>query len=161
MDLTVANEIAIGIRTSGTTPIDPYGSEEDINRLLKVVTEDSFVLPSHRRVLLCTREVVSIPLDAYGRIELRSTWARMGLLAPPTSADPGFHGNLTMEVFNASERPIIIRAGDVMWSLILSPIYPGTTVPPYNGRYQGQEGLTLPKPLIRKVVQDNPLFYRG
>jgi deoxycytidine triphosphate deaminase len=91
--------------------------------------------------LFCTQQVVNIPNDAIGHICLRSSYARMGLLTPPTVADPGFKGQLTLEIYNAGP-PLVIDLGDELWQLVLVPAYPGTPV--YKGKYQGSEGITLP-----------------
>ena len=87
-----------------------------------------------------------MPEEYFGLVCLRSTWARLGLLAPPTIIDPGFRGYLTMEMWNSNERGIMIRTGDKVWTLVMLP---AANLPPYNGRYQGQkEGVTLPKAFL-------------
>lgn len=85
---------------------------------------------------------MALPEGMAGIICLRSTWARIGLIAPPTIADPGFLGTLTMEVYNANQSPVLIREGDSIWHmLIVTALFEEL----YVGRYQGQNSLTLPK----------------
>ena len=104
------------------------------------------VLERHQRALFSVQEYIEMPEEYFGLVCLRSTWARLGLLAPPTIIDPGFRGYLTMEMWNSNERGIMIRTGDKVWTLVMLP---AANLPPYNGRYQGQkEGVTLPKAFL-------------
>lgn len=140
MDLTVSGEIYISKR-SGV--IDPY-SQPTIDDAF-VLDLLPFQLLPYTQALLATRETVRITENQLGFIGLRSTWARLGLIAPQTVADPGFNGVLTMEVFNSSRNPILIQEGDAIFHMFTVPT--SGFVPRYKGRYQGQCGLTLPKSL--------------
>lgn len=71
-------------------------------------------------------------------VELRSTWARQGLLIPPTIVDAGFHGNLTFEV--VAFRDIAIPLGQPFAHLVFARLTSPAT--PYRGRYYGQTGIT-------------------
>ena len=109
-----------------------------------------FVLPkrlhSHERWLASTVEAVEIPPGFIGQIMLRSTWARLGLMAPPTYADPGFRGHLTMELFNCGINALLVRPGQAMWQIVYLP---APLEPLYEGRYQNQQaGPVLPKALL-------------
>lgn len=89
-----------------------------------------------------TREHLKMPDDLMAFVELRSTWARTGLLLPPTIVDAGFEGNLTLEVFAA--RAVMVPYGHRFAHLIFSKLS-GPAVP-YQGKYQGQTGVTGPRP---------------
>jgi len=90
---------------------------------------------------------IVIPTGHIGLVCLRSTWARLGLMSPPTVADPGFEGFLTMEVFNANKNPIVIREGDLIWNITLLP---APFEPLYTGRYNNQLAeVTIPKKLTK------------
>ena len=114
--------------------VDPY-DQDSIDLSIDAAEPLPIHLEPLRRVLLYTEEVVRIPLMYAGLVQLRSTFARMGLLAPPTFADPGFQGTLTMELFNASTNHILIHPGMEMWELLLIP---APFANPYKGRYQNQ-----------------------
>ena len=101
-----------------------------------------YTLSPHERILACSEKTIEIPESFVGMIGLRSTWARLGLMAPTTFADPGFRGTLTMELFNASRYGLLIQPGDAIWSMVLTC---APQEPMYQGRYQGQKGITLPK----------------
>jgi dCTP deaminase len=71
-----------------------------------------FALYSGRFVLGATMEVVDIPDDIVGRIEGKSTLARMGLQIHCAGyLDPGFKGNVTVELVNFFDTAIILRPG--------------------------------------------------
>ncbi len=146
MDLAVGRDYVPDVSVQ-VGVIDPY-NQRIINTSFEYPLLLPDAIPPRRRWLLGTTEPVSIPAGYIGLICLRSTWARLGLMAPPTIADPGFQGYLTMEVFNSGTQPVIIRPGDYLWSMTM------LTAPfesAYQGRYQDQpSGVTLPKALIVK-----------
>jgi len=53
-------------------------------------------------------ETVRIPPDLTARVEGKSTWGRKGLLVHLTAGfiDPGFEGQITLELKNLSNKPI-------------------------------------------------------
>jgi len=94
--------------------------------------------------LLTTIEYMEVPNDLMGFVELRSTWARKGLILPPTIIDAGFKGTITLEVFNGGkdiEIPFGQRFAHIIFSKLTSPAIP------YIGKYQNQKGIT-------KAVED-------
>ena len=146
MDLHVYDEIVRdNIANPGET-LDAF-DQFSINRAFDPPTflSQSNIISSLERVLLSTIEEVEIPAKHVGLVMLRSTWARLGLTAPATFADPGFYGTLTMEIFNSNKWGITIQPGTALWTLVLVP---APFEPLYEGRYQGQTaGVTLPKAL--------------
>ena len=141
-DLYTTDQMALDAVTPNHS-VDPY-DQASIEKVY-VYRDLPSPLPSMSRALLCTRDEVDIPATKLGFIQLRSTFARLGLISPPTVADPGFHGQLTMEVFNASKSAIIIPPYVAIWSMHLVAV----DEPLYRGRYQGQTGIQLPKALTR------------
>lgn len=115
--------------------IDPF-NQESIDRSLTVAKLPLMLAPGHR-CLMSTVEKVEVPLGCVGFVQLRSTFARLGLSIPPTYADSGFEGTLTMEVFNTNQNPVLLRYGAKMWSVVVTP---AINEPDYNlhGRYQHQ-----------------------
>ena len=92
---------------------------------------------------MTTLEYLELPNDAIAFVNLRSTYARLGLTIPPTIVDAGFRGQLTIEVVG-SEFPIKLKSGERFLHLIFAK----TLTPvekPYRGKYQGQQEVTLPK----------------
>ena len=64
-------------------------------------------------VLGCTRESVTLSRALAGKIEGRSSLGRVGLMVHVTAGfvDPGWQGQLTLEMFNLAPWPIALRAG--------------------------------------------------
>lgn len=92
-----------------------------------------------------TVEVITMPDDLMAFVELRSTWARRGLIIPPTIVDAGFQGDLTLEIFCAGPSfpaPVGERFAHLVFARLTGP------TEPYRGKYQGQRGVTpaLPDP---------------
>jgi len=89
----------------------------------------------------CTQEVLTLPNDIIGFVELRSTLARKGILIAPTIVDAGFSGNLTVEIFTCGFQgytPIGERFLHLVFAKMLSE------GDPYRGKYQNQRGITCP-----------------
>lgn len=85
-----------------------------------------------------TQEWIEMPDDLMGFVQLRSTWARCGIILPPTVIDAGFKGNITLEIvsFKHQKAPIGERFAHVIFAKLSGP-----TVG-YSGKYQGQRGIT-------------------
>jgi dCTP deaminase len=98
-------------------------------------------------VLACTKEIVGFPTHFAGRVEGKSTWGRRGLLIHAAGfVDPGFTGQLTLELKNLSHRPIQITEGDFVAQLAVweldAPALQKYGDPKLNSHYQGQTGIT-------------------
>ena len=94
--------------------------------------------------LTTTMEYVKLPPNVIALCELRSTLARYGLVIPPTVVDCGFEGELTIEVINLSSITYKIRRGTKFLHMIFLRTCSETQ---YVGKYKGQRGVRLPKPL--------------
>lgn len=114
--------------------VDPY-KQETIDDSLSMPQNLPYIMPPLTRLLIHTQEIVRVPELYIGHVELRSTFARLGLILPPTYADPGFEGTLTLEVFNASQHSIIIHPNMHFAEMVLVS---APFEPLYEGRYQGQ-----------------------
>ncbi|ABP94328.1 MULTISPECIES: dCTP deaminase [Metallosphaera] len=104
---------------------------------------NEFVIWPNEHVLMVTEEYLRLPQDIMAFVNMRSSFARLGLLVPPTIVDAGFEGQLTIEVMG-SGFPVKIRRG----TRFLHLIFAKTLTPvenPYKGKYQGQRGVTIPK----------------
>lgn len=104
------------------------------------------ILKPHEQVLLSTIEFVGLPDNLVGFVELRSTWARHGLFMPPTIIDAGFAGTVTLEVFNSSKFPILLRH-EIRFAHIIFATTLNRVRNAYKGSYLNQRGIKLPKML--------------
>lgn len=141
VDLRLGDEVCELVETREV--LDPYSPSVDVSRFYRCSRAGEFVLRPSRRYLLHTLEYLKVPPELMAFVELRSTFARLGFLMPPTIVDGGFEGQLTIEVATPPF-PVKLRAGTrflhVVFARLSSP-----AVRPYRGRYQGQRGVTLPK----------------
>lgn len=93
-----------------------------------------------------TRETIHMPDDLMAFVELRSTWARKGIILPPTIVDAGFRGTLTLEIvpFTNCVIPLGERFAHLIFAKMTSPSEP------YMGKYQGQHNITMARPDEKK-----------
>ncbi len=106
------------------------------------VQTDQFLLPSHSFVLATTIETVQIPPDLTAFVEGRSSIGRMGLFIQNAGlVDPGYKGQLTLELYNANSLPIRLDSGWRICQIVFHKMDQKTTNP-YKGKYQGQKGVT-------------------
>jgi dCTP deaminase len=78
-----------------------------------------------------------------GAVYLKSSMARLGLdHALAGWVDPGFEGNLTLELH--AHREITLHAGQRVVQIVLFDI-DQTALRPYSGKYKGQVGPTKAK----------------
>lgn len=109
---------------------------------LSFVEAPAVIIGPGEFMLATTAEAVTIPDDVAGFITGRSSVGRSGLFTENAGfIDPGFYGQLTLELYNASPNPILLESGTRVAQLIFMQ----TDKPvrsPYNGKYNGQEGAT-------------------
>lgn len=139
LDLRIGKQIA---RMKNSDKVFDTRNDENISEYYVVEEADSFVIYPREHVLLHTLEYISLPLDLMGFVNLRSSYARVGLSIPPTIIDANFEGQLTIELVGG-DFPVKLYAGDrflhVVFAKLSSPVEK-----PYKGRYQGQRGVRLP-----------------
>ena len=104
----------------------------------------SVVLPPKGFCLGVAAERVSLPDWLKCGFVLNSTAARSGMdHALAVWVDPGFCGNITLEVVNnLSYHKMFLQEGERAGQLFFEFVEPGEV---YNGRYQGDNGVQVPK----------------
>lgn len=103
------------------------------------VTPGEFLLAS-------TKERVRMGRTFMGEVHGKSSWARRGLQVHAAGLlDPGFEGQITLELFNMSDRTIPLRAGDFICQMTVERLdWPATRPyghPSLNSHYQHQTGV--------------------
>ncbi|MEM0079544.1 MAG: dCTP deaminase [Nitrososphaerota archaeon] len=122
-------------------PLDTRDSS-NIEEYYKIEEGDSFIIWPHEHVLLHTLEYIRLPLDLMGFVNLRSSYARIGLTIPPTIIDANFEGELTIELVGG-DFPVKLYCGDRFLHVVFAKLS-STVEKPYMGKYQGQRGVRLP-----------------
>lgn len=108
----------------------------------KTITSDSYVLLPNQFVLATTMEYIDLPNNITAFVEGRSSLGRMGLFIQNAGwVDPGFKGQITLELFNANRCAIELKAGRRVGQLVFAKM-DDIALNPYNGKYQGQKGAT-------------------
>lgn len=96
--------------------------------------------------LASTLEYVSMCDYFVGRVEGKSSLGRLGLGVHITAGfiDPGFQGNITLELFNFSDKVISLSKGDFVCQLCLEELDEITqkVYGECGNHYQGQTGIT-------------------
>ena len=150
VDFRLYNEVAKHNQKLGKNFIlDPSNTEHVKKEYILEKNNKSIVVEAHEQVLMSTIEYLKMPDNVMGFVELRSTWARHGLMMPPTIIDAGFAGNITLEVFNASSNAIMLKPG-LRFAHVIFATTLNRVSNPYSGAYLGQRGVRLPKVLKLK-----------
>lgn len=84
-----------------------------------------------------TLEDFDIPENVSGFVTDKSTYARRFVSAFNTLLDPGWRGNLTLELVNLSAEAIEIKAGDPICQIVFHWLDENTDRP-YRGKYYDQ-----------------------
>lgn len=107
--------------------------------------EDGFiVIEPGEYILATTEEYVEIPRQLTASVAGRSSIGRLGITVHITAGfiDPGFKGQITLEVANLGPRPVIIPVHTRVCQLVFTETRTSCERP-YSGRYQGQKGATV------------------
>lgn len=108
----------------------------------KTITSDTYILLPNQFVLATTMEYFDLPNNLTAFVEGRSSLGRMGLFIQNAGwVDPGFKGEITLELYNANRCAIELKAGRRVGQLVFAKM-DNTALNPYKGKYQGQKGAT-------------------
>jgi len=108
----------------------------------KTMECDSYLLLPKQFVLATTNEYFMLPDNITAFVEGRSSIGRLGLFIQNAGwVDPGFEGQITLELFNASNFAINIKSGTRVGQLVFAKM-DHSAEKPYRGKYQGQTGAT-------------------
>lgn len=108
----------------------------------KYVNQESFILAPGDFVLGTTLERIKIADDLTAFVEGRSSIGRLGICVQNAGwVDPGFEGEITLELYNMSNHPIELIAGSRVAQLVFAKM-DQSAENPYRGKYQGQKGAT-------------------
>jgi dCTP deaminase len=105
------------------------------------VCQDTIIIPPHGFVLGATIEYIKLPTHMTAFVEGRSSIGRLGLFIQNAGwVDPGFEGQITLELYNANRVPIELKAGRRVCQLVLALLDAKGNA--YMGKYNGQKGAT-------------------
>ncbi len=128
--------------------IDPKAPQADLTTNVTVTEDEPFILHPGEFVLGSTLEVVGLADDIVARLEGKSSLGRLGLLIHSTAGfiDPGFTGQVTLELSNVANLPIAIyptmKIGQISFYQMTTPAEFPYGSPELGSKYQGQSGPT-------------------
>ena len=104
------------------------------------IEKDEIIIPPHSFLLATTVELIRLPANVTAFVEGRSSIGRIGLFIQNAGwVDPGFEGNITLELFNANRLPLRLTSGRRICQIVFAQMDQATRRP-YAGKYQGQKG---------------------
>lgn len=126
--------------------IDPKNTDGFDVMAVDTEKKNAIILPAGDFVLCRSVETFDIPEDIIGIVVGKSTYARCGLIVNCTPMEPGWRGELTIEIHNASLNPVKIYANEgIAQVMFFRGDRPRVTYADKRGKYQDQLGVTLPK----------------
>jgi dCTP deaminase len=124
--------------------IDVRAPQPDLTELVTIEDDQPFILHPGEFVLGQTLEWTELPNDLVARLEGKSSLGRLGLLIHSTAGyvDPGWKGNLTLELSNVANLPIALyfgmKIGQISFFRMSSEVDRPYGSPELGSKYQGQ-----------------------
>src|SRR5438132_10194541 len=110
------------------------------------IEADSCLIPPNSFALAETVEYLEIPRDIIGICVGKSTYARIGIIVNVTPIEPEWRGKVTIEISNTTPLPAKVYAGEGIAQILFfrADAVCRTSYADKAGKYQDQQGLTLP-----------------
>lgn len=131
--------------------IDPKALQEDLTEMVTVADGDPFIVHPGEFILGNTVERVKLGDDLVARLEGKSSLGRLGLIVHATAGyvDPGFDGNITLELSNVANLPIRLypgmKVGQISFFAMTTPADRPYGSPGLGSKYKGQTAPTASK----------------
>lgn len=143
-DMRIAGEFRVFTPNAWNSIVDP--KELDDRALIEYDVDDHILIPPNSYALGRSVEYFRIPDDVLCIIVGKSTYARSGIIVNVTPLEPGWEGHVTIEIGNATSLPAKVYAEEgIAQVLFLEGASPEISYADKEGKYQGQEGITLPR----------------
>ncbi len=142
-DLRVADEFKIFTNVNSAI-VDPKNFDE---RSFVTVQSDCCIVPPNSFALARSIEYFKIPRDVLTICLGKSTYARCGIIVNVTPFEPEWEGYVTLEISNTTPLPAKIYANEGLCQIIFFQSNEAceTSYADRKGKYQGQQGIVLPK----------------
>ncbi|WP_331774856.1 dCTP deaminase [Sulfurospirillum sp. 1612] len=142
-DIRVGDEFKIFTNVSSTV-VDPKDFNE---KNIVDFKGDVCIVPPNSFALARTVEYFKIPKNVLAICLGKSTYARCGIIVNVTPFEPEFEGHITIEISNTTPLPAKIYANEGIAQVLFleGDEQCQTTYKDKKGKYQGQEGITLPR----------------
>lgn len=148
-DIRLGGEVWHYKNTSGL-PVDPKKMRDKDHRN-KVFDRcmlnfgDQVIIPPGGYVLGTSIEWFNMPDNVCALALGKSTYARVGISCNITPLEPGWKGNLTIEIENANPSSAVVYVGEGICQLVFYKLdeVPEKVYHQRSGRYQNQTGVTV------------------
>jgi len=142
-DIRVADEFKVFTNINSTV-VDPKNFD---NRSFVDVKADVCIIPPNSFALAKTVEYFRIPRDVLTVCVGKSTYARCGLIVNVTPFEPEWEGYVTLEISNTTPLPAKVYANEGISQVLFfqSDEMCEVSYADKKGKYQRQQGLTLPR----------------
>jgi dCTP deaminase len=142
-DVRCANEFKVFTNINSVI-VDP--KDFNPNSFIDIVS-DVCIIPPNSFALARTVEYFKIPRNILTICLGKSTYARCGIIVNVTPLEPEWEGHVTLEFSNTTPLPAKIYANEGVAQMLFieSDEVCEVSYKDRNGKYQGQQGVTLPK----------------
>lgn len=146
VDVTLGTEF-LKFNPRNVTSINPLDNNpEEYMERIEITDDEPFVVHPGDFVLATTKEWVEIPDDIISFVDGRSTLGRLGIVIHATAGllDPGWNGNVTLEISNLGQIPVELTPGMRIGQLTFTELK-NPSDRPYGAergsKYQNQTGV--------------------
>lgn len=138
-DLRLSSEFKIPILDTEEYVVDPFLPPEFQNR----TRNDFIIIPPHNFILGCSIEYVCMPSNLIGICLGRSTYARAGIITNVTPLEPGWKGQVTIEISNTNPLPVKVYVNEGITQVVFFQLdtLPTRDYAQKQGKYQGTKGV--------------------
>ncbi len=143
-DMRVAGEFRVFTPNIYNSVVDPKRIDE--RALVEYDVDDHILIPPNSYVLGRSIEYFRMPSDTLGLVLGKSTYARSGIIVNVTPLEPGWEGHVTIEIGNGTPLPAKVYAEEGIAQVVfLQGETPEVSYDEKKGKYQRQQGITLPR----------------
>src|SRR5918998_4480117 len=129
--------------------IDPRSPQSigEAMRTIEVSEDEAFIMQPGDFALASTMETLELADDLLGRLEGRSSIARLGITVHSTAAvfEPGWVGTATMELSNLGRMPVALYPGMRICAFSFETVSSPVRVPYRQKRHNKYAGQLTPK----------------
>jgi dCTP deaminase len=155
VDLRLGHEFLVyhPARVSCLDPREPSSISEAMDRVV-VDAERAFVLHPGEFTLGTTQERVRMPPDLVGMVDGRSSVGRLAVVVHATAGliDPGFEGQITLELSNIGSIPVKLYPGMRIAQIVLHAMTSPAELP--YGEARGSQYLSQTGPQPSRIRLD-------
>lgn len=150
------SSIDVHLGSSFLSFVNKVGVQKELSTRVKPIMEEyptvsggGILLQPYEFVLASLKEYIEINAPLVGRLEGKSSIGRLALLIHVTAGyiDPGFQGDITLELCNLAPIPLLIYPGDPIAQISFQHLASNPTRmygdKSYGSKYQHQKGPTV------------------